>query len=99
MSLWPRGLTGEDACLPNGTMQVRTLPGPPETCCPTSSANYPWGETLRPKPKSGLSTHAHFGANGLERQGQNDVPQLRDRLPQAWSQPQRHPTLPLPHLP
>lgn len=96
ISLRPRSLR-QSTLARTGKMLVQVQPGPPQTTDPTDSLRYPWGvpSGLAAK-RQGLHTHCHFGALARERQGQNDVPQLSDRVQTFREAPERPSTLPLP---
>jgi hypothetical protein len=52
---------------------------------PTNSCNYPWGTSSGRSRKDGVSRPSVIFALGPgESKGENDLPQLPDRMPEIW---------------
>src|SRR5437016_14114545 len=67
---------------------------------PTSGSNHPWGTSSGRSQKDGVSRPAVILAHRLEEsKGQNDVPQLQERMPEIWKDPERSATVPLLPMP
>jgi len=63
---------------------------------PTSRGNYPWGTSLRRSQKDGVSTRTVIFAHAPEEsKGENDLPQLPNRMPEIWGDPEGPPTVSL----